>query len=99
MFSCSCHVRVNQLFLTFSMQGSKALGSNFVFHWPSATFSMHSRDYLQTAISQSGEDESVQEKIRQKLDKTTSALHAAANEWTDGVILPQHARKVCSKVS
>lgn len=76
------------------LQGSKALGSNFVFHWPSATFSMRSPDYLQTAISHSIEDESLREKMSGRLDKTTSAQHAAANVWTDGVILPHHTRKV-----
>lgn len=28
------------------------------------------------------------------LEKTTSALYAAANVWTDGVVLPQDTRKV-----
>lgn len=78
----------------FYFQGSKALGSNFIFHWPSATFSLHSKEVLQTAITQSVSDESAQDKMSKHLEKTTSALYAAANVWTDGVVLPQDTRKV-----
>lgn len=71
------------------------MGSNFVYHWPGATFSMHSLKYLQSATKQS--DDTSQQEMYKRLDKTTSALHAAANVWTDGVVLPQNTRKVSAE--
>ncbi|XP_067936230.1 probable methylcrotonoyl-CoA carboxylase beta chain, mitochondrial [Watersipora subatra] len=68
--------------------GSKALGSNLVFHWPSASFSMHSPDHLQSVSSMTEEE----------VGKKSSSLYAAANVWTDGMILPQQTRQVLSKV-
>ncbi|KAF6016887.1 hypothetical protein EB796_024806 [Bugula neritina] len=77
--------------------GSKAMGANFIFHWPSASFSMHSTSHLEGVIS-STHPELKEEEIQAKLLSTSSSQYAASNVWTDGIILPQHTRSVLSKV-
>jgi len=74
-------------------QGSKAMGANFIFHWPSASFSMHSTSHLEGVIS-STHPELKEEEIQAKLLSTSSSQYAASNVWTDGIILPQHTRSV-----
>lgn len=53
---------------------------------------MESMDQMVDAVSTSemeGKDDAID-----KLKKTSSAVYAAANLWTDGIVLPHQTREV-----
>lgn len=68
------------------------MGSNFVFNWPSSSFGLSRLDHMVDSIKMS--DVERKDDVIDKLKKTSTALHAASNLWTDGIILPHQTREV-----
>ncbi|XP_061594586.1 methylcrotonoyl-CoA carboxylase beta chain, mitochondrial-like [Cololabis saira] len=84
---------------SYAMCG-RAFDPNFLFLWPNARVSMtapgHAASLLSPDDEQEGEQKKQEEKLNRRLEEESSAFFSSGRMWDDGVILPQHTRKVLS---
>ncbi|XP_041790786.1 methylcrotonoyl-coenzyme A carboxylase 2 isoform X1 [Chelmon rostratus] len=83
---------------SYAMCG-RAFDPNFLFLWPNARASMaapgHSGSLLPPDSEQEGEQKKkLEDDLNRRLEEESSAFFSSGRLWDDGVILPQHTRKV-----
>ncbi|KAM6921402.1 putative methylcrotonoyl-CoA carboxylase beta chain, mitochondrial [Xenentodon cancila] len=82
---------------SYAMCG-RAFDPNFLFLWPNARVSItapgHTGSLLSPDDGQEDEHKQQEEKLTRRLEEESSAFFSSGRMWDDGVILPQHTRKV-----
>lgn len=77
--------------LLASLQCGRAFDPNFLFLWPNARVSMTAPGHASSLLPHDGEQE---EDLNRALMEESSAFYSTGRLWDDGIILPQHTRKV-----
>lgn len=73
------------------LQCGRAFDPNFLFLWPNARVSIVAPGHSNSLLPCDGEHE---EDFNMRLMEESSAFFSSGRLWDDGVILPQHTRKV-----
>ncbi|XP_059583915.1 methylcrotonoyl-CoA carboxylase beta chain, mitochondrial isoform X1 [Alligator mississippiensis] len=84
---------------SYAMCG-RSFDPNFLFLWPNARVALVDSGHFST-FSEAGDGcsrgESELKQLKEKLAEESSAFYSSARLWDDGIILPQHSRKVLSQ--
>lgn len=78
---------------SYAMCG-RSFDPNFLFLWPNARVSITAPSYSEALFSPDEDSEETQEDFNTRLKEESSAFFSSGRLWDDGVILPQHTRKV-----
>ncbi|XP_006037694.2 methylcrotonoyl-CoA carboxylase beta chain, mitochondrial-like [Alligator sinensis] len=84
---------------SYAMCG-RSFDPNFLFLWPNARVALVDSGHFST-FPEAGDGcsrgESELKQLKEKLAEESSAFYSSARLWDDGIILPQHSRKVLSQ--
>nr|XP_054764258.1 methylcrotonoyl-CoA carboxylase beta chain, mitochondrial-like [Lytechinus pictus] len=76
---------------------SNSFDPRFVFMWPNAKVGLHNPEEMATLAAQESGKPDMEEKLREKFQKQSTAVFASSRMWNDGVIAPQDTRNVLSQ--